>query len=74
MGAWFKSKVGLNATQMPREQAFCAQAILEPGELLVVPDARQDPRFADSPLVTGEMGIQFYAATSSTPTTTRRAR
>ncbi|WP_295958008.1 GAF domain-containing protein, partial [uncultured Xanthomonas sp.] len=57
---WFKSRVGLEVPQTPRSQAFCAYAIHSP-ELMVVPDARQDPRFRDNPLVTGPPFIRFYA-------------
>ena len=56
----FLSRTGLEATETPREQSFCAHAMLE-DEVMVVPDATLDPRFADNPLVVGEMGVRFYA-------------
>jgi signal transduction histidine kinase len=58
---WFKSRVGVELSETPRDIAFCAHAILT-HDILVVPDAREDARFAESPLVNGEMGrFRFYA-------------
>ncbi|MCZ8253984.1 MAG: EAL domain-containing protein [Hylemonella sp.] len=58
---WFKSRVGLAAPETPRSVSFCSVAIERPQQMLIVPDARLDPRFSDNPLVTGEPGIRFYA-------------
>lgn len=57
---WFKSKVGLVAQETGRDVSFCAHAILSPA-IMIVNDAADDERFANNPLVTGELGIRFYA-------------
>ena len=57
---WFKARVGMTVSQTPREHSFCAHAILTP-DLLIVPDATLDPRFADNPAVLGDPHIRFYA-------------
>jgi diguanylate cyclase (GGDEF)-like protein/PAS domain S-box-containing protein len=63
---WFKSRVGLDATETPRSQSFCAHAILKT-EAFIIPDAALDDRFRDNPLVTGAPHIGFYAGVPIRP-------
>lgn len=58
---YFLARAGLDVRQVPSEHSLCDHAILTPLELMEVRDASGDPRFADSPLVTGPPGIRFYA-------------
>ncbi len=57
---WFKARVGLDVAETPRDVAFCDHAIRQ-GTTLIVPNAPDDARFAENPLVTGGPSIRFYA-------------
>ena len=57
---WFKSVKGFDAQETPREFSFCTHALTS-GDVLIVPDAKLDPQFADHPFVTGEPFVRFYA-------------
>ncbi len=57
---WFKSVCGLDKKEGDRAISFCGHAMLE-NEILIIPDAKKDPRFSDNPMVIGEPFIRFYA-------------
>lgn len=58
---WIKSGHGIDADEAAPAECFCEQTIARPNELLVVPDVRDDERFADSPLVIDGITIRFCA-------------
>lgn len=58
---WFKSSVGLDVPETHRDLAFCAHAVWDPSETLVVEDAAHDNRFSNNPLVRSDPPIRFYA-------------
>jgi len=57
---WFKSRVGVSASETSRSISFCSHAIEQTG-LYIVADATSDAKFRDNPLVTGDPNIRFYA-------------
>jgi two-component system, cell cycle sensor histidine kinase and response regulator CckA len=57
---WFKAKVGVTLNETSRDISFCAHAIKQ-HDLFIIPDATQDERFADNPLVISDPKIRFYA-------------
>ncbi len=60
---WHKAAIGIgDLRETPRDVAFCAHTILQDEDVLIVPDATQDARFADNPFVTGAPNLRFYAA------------
>jgi PAS domain S-box-containing protein len=56
---WFKSKVGIDASETPRDISFCSHGI-EQSDIFIIPNADDDERFKDNPLVMGGT-LKFYA-------------
>ncbi len=57
---FLKSRHGVDLTESPRDLSFCGHAINSDDELMIVPDAREDERFIDNPIV-NDFNIVFYA-------------
>ncbi len=58
---WFKSRHGMDWSEIPRDISLAAH-VIERDDTLVVRDARQDRRFQRLPLVTGNAHVCFFAA------------
>jgi anti-sigma regulatory factor (Ser/Thr protein kinase) len=58
---WFKSRIGISLSETARDISFCNHAIQRPHELMIVPNALEDERFVENPLVTGDEHVRFYA-------------
>ena len=58
--AWFKSHIGTEIAEIPRDIALCNRTVLS-DEINLVLNALEDPIFAGNPLVIGEIGVRFYA-------------
>jgi GAF domain-containing protein len=57
---WFKSKTGIQFSELPRELSMCQYVIQVPGKI-IIEDSATDERFKDDPLVTNNPSLRFYA-------------
>lgn len=63
----FKARIGITPEQTPSDPVFCAHLLgMGAHAVLSVPDAASDPRFLESPLVTGDLGVRFYLGAALT--------
>lgn len=58
---WFKSRHGIDVSETSRDYSFCAHAINDPHNVLIIEDSRKDERFFDNPFVTSDPNVIFYA-------------
>ena len=56
---FIKCKMGIDISEISRKDTFCRY--LKSDSVMVVPNALEDKRFADNPVVKGELAIRFYA-------------
>lgn len=57
---WNKAKIGWDLARIPLEESF-ATHILHRSDPVVIPDLRNEERFAQNPYVVGAPNIHFYA-------------
>lgn len=58
---WFKARLGMDLAQTARDISFCAHALAQMDELLIIQDTQADSRFTDNPMVWSAPHIRFYA-------------
>jgi diguanylate cyclase (GGDEF)-like protein len=61
---WGKALIGLDSSEAPRDESFCARTIVAEGGVLIVPDTIVDPAWADNAMVVGAPQLRFYAGAS----------
>ncbi|MEV5886597.1 GAF domain-containing SpoIIE family protein phosphatase [Streptomyces sp. NPDC052020] len=65
---WFKAAYGLDGvSEIGRDPGLCGSAVLR-DDALVIPDTLLDEVARGNPLVTGPLGVRFYAAAPITTT------
>lgn len=57
---WFKSTVGFEASEVPRDTTFCQYTIME-NDLWVIPDAQKEPKLIGNPNIYDGFKVRFYA-------------
>ncbi|MCB4797536.1 sensor histidine kinase [Neotamlana laminarinivorans] len=57
---FFKSRIGIDFNESPRELSFCGHAIIQDNPIFIIEDATKDERFYDNPIIT-ENNVKFYA-------------
>lgn len=57
---WFKSEIGIGASEVPREISFCRYTIME-SKMVEINDTHLNDRFKNDPNVTGGFNVRFYA-------------
>jgi len=58
---WFAARIGVDLPETSRAVSFCAHAILNPREPMIIENAEEDERFAGNPMVMGDPRVRFYA-------------